>query len=78
MKEIRYVHHVNPVTGVDCTTRIVVTEQDVTLWQVDQVITTEAMFDSVNTNEMGMICLTIPAFDEIIDEYTAILDKEGV
>lgn len=85
MKEIRYVHHVNPVTGVDCTTRIVVTDKDVTLWQVDKVITTEAMFDEVDTDEVGMICLTHPAFKEamnkVLDIWSEIMavieDKEA-
>ena len=78
MKERRYVHHVNPVTGIECTTRIVVTEKDVTLWQVDKVIDSEPMFDEIDTAEMGMICLPHTAFRETMKRYMQITLKEGV
>ena len=68
-KHVRYVYGVNPVTGVPCTTRVVVTAADVTLWQVDQKIETEAEFDAVDTDNVGMVCLSHAAFDEVIDGY---------
>jgi len=68
-KRIRYVYGVNPITGVPCTTRVVVTAEDVTLWQVDQKIESEAAFDDVDTDNLGMVCLSHAAFDEVIDGY---------
>jgi len=68
-KQIRYVHGVNPITGVQCTNRIVVTGEDVTLWQVDRVLDTEEMFDAVDSGEVGMVCFSHNDFGEVIDAY---------
>jgi len=63
------VYGVNPVTGVPCTTRVVVTAEDVTLWQVDQKIESEAAFDAVDTDNVGMVCLPHEVFKEILRQY---------
>ena len=68
-KKIRYVHGVNPITGEQCTNRIVVTTEDVTLWQVDEVIDSEEEFDRIDTDEMGMICFTNEAFKRVMGAY---------
>ena len=69
MKQIRYVYGVNPITGEPCTTRIVVTAEDVTLWQVDQRIETEAEFDAIDSENLGMVCLPHVAFKEVLEAY---------
>ena len=69
MKQRHYVHHVNPITGIPCTTRIVVTEKDVTLWQIDREIDSEPMFDEIDTAEMGMVSMPHEAFDETMLAY---------
>ena len=68
-KKIRYVYGVNPITGKPCTTKVVVTAEDVTLWQVDQKIESEAEFDTLDTDNVGMVCLSHAAFDEVINGY---------
>ena len=69
MKQRHYVHHVNPVTGIECTTRIVVTDKDVTLWQVDKKIDSEPMFDCIDSSEMGMISMPHEAYLETFKRY---------
>ena len=77
-KRIRYVYGVNPITGVPCTTRVVVTAEDITLWQVDQKIETEAEFDAVDTDNVGMVCMPREAFRQVVWGYQEICDKEGI
>ena len=78
MKQIHYVHHVNPITGITCTTRIVVTEKDVTLWQVDKVIDSEPMFDCIDSSEMGMVSMPRETFRQVVWGYQEICDKEAM
>lgn len=77
-KKIRYVHGVNPITGIQCTNRIVVTQEDVTLWQVDKVLDTEAEFDRVDSGEVGMVCLTHTDFKKVMKEYAELYGMYGV
>jgi len=70
-KKIRYVHGVNPITGIQCTNRIVTSEEDVTLWQVDRVLDTEDAFDMVDSGEVGMVCLTHMDFKHVMGAYAA-------
>ena len=68
-KKIRYVHGVNPITGIQCTNRIVTSEEDVTLWQVDKVFDSEEEFDRIDTDEMGMICMPHSDFKKTMNAY---------
>ena len=67
-KQVCYVHTVNPITGKPCTIRIVVTGEDVTLWQADHTISSEKEFDRIDVTEMGMISMPHEAFREIMKE----------
>lgn len=68
IKQIRYVHTVNPVTGKPCTIRIVVMSKDVTLWQVDQTVNSEKEFDLIDTEDVGMVSMPHEAFREVMKE----------
>ena len=78
IKQVCYVHTVNPITGQPCTIRVVVTEEDVTLWQVDQRVNSEEEFDQIDVEDMSMICMPREAFREVVWAYQEICDKEAV
>ena len=69
LKKKHYVHHINPITGITCTTRLVVTDKDVTLWQVDREIDSEPMFDCIDSSEIGMVSMPHTAFRETMRKY---------
>ena len=78
LKKIHYVHHINPITGITCTTRLVVTDKDVTLWQVDREIDSEPMFDCIDSSEMGMVSMPRETFRQVVWGYQEICDKEAM
>lgn len=74
-KQIRYVHTVNPITGQPCTIRVVVTESDVTLWQVEQIVKSEVAFDQIDTEDMGMVSMPHDSFREVMKAYLLLTGK---
>ena len=74
-KQVRYVHTVNPITGKPCTIRLVVTGEDVTLWQADQIIKSEAAFDQIDTEDMGMVSMPHDSFSRVMGAYAEAFDR---